>query len=93
MNTAAPPTLVFGTIDFHDGKPPGMLIYLKSSLTQTALHEEPADVLEYSMRAREFPHQTTADQFFDESQFESYRELGLHIGNLAIERLRSEGIL
>src|SRR5262249_559859 len=27
----------------------------------------------------EFPHQSTADQWFDESQFESYRRLGLHI--------------
>ena len=27
----------------------------------------------------EFPNQTTADQWFDEDQFESYRMLGLHI--------------
>ncbi|HSB26579.1 MAG TPA: hypothetical protein VLE19_01930, partial [Pyrinomonadaceae bacterium] len=26
-----------------------------------------------------FPHQSTADQFFDEPQFESYRILGSHI--------------
>jgi hypothetical protein len=26
-----------------------------------------------------FPHQPTSDQFFDESQFESYRKLGEHI--------------
>ena len=25
-----------------------------------------------------FPYDSTVDQFFDESQFESYRELGLH---------------
>ncbi len=26
-----------------------------------------------------FPHESTANQFFSESQFESYRELGEHI--------------
>jgi hypothetical protein len=36
-------------------------------------------VLEYRSRHLEFPHQTTSDQFFDESQFESYRALGQHI--------------
>jgi hypothetical protein len=28
----------------------------------------------------DFPHQSTADQFFDEAQFEAYRCLGEHIG-------------
>ena len=64
-----------GSIDYHDGQP-GILVYLKSSLT-AALHQEPVDVIEYSMRGNDFPHQTTADQFFDESQFESYRRLGI----------------
>ena len=53
----------------------GWLLYLKSSITG----DEPADVLEYRARNKEFPHQTTADQFFTESQFESYRRLGLHV--------------
>ncbi len=81
-----------GVIRYPEGTT-GTLVYLKSSLTQLALHSEPADVLEYSMRAKEFPHETTADQFFDESQFESYRELGLHIGRLAITQLREASIL
>ncbi len=54
----------------------GTLVYIKSTLTG----DEPADVAEYAARTPEFPHQTTADQFFDESQFESYRRLGYHIG-------------
>jgi hypothetical protein len=28
----------------------------------------------------DFPHQSTGDQFFDDAQFESYRQLGLAIG-------------
>jgi hypothetical protein len=64
-----------GTVYYPDG-PHGRLIYLKSSLTGN----EPADVLGYHRRVPAFPHESTADQWFDESQFESYRRLGLHIG-------------
>lgn len=39
-----------------------------------------ADVLNYARANPDFPNQTTADQFFDEAQFESYRQLGLMIG-------------
>ena len=53
----------------------GWLLYLKSSLTG----DEPADVIEYQAAHPEFPHESTGDQFFSESQFESYRRLGLHV--------------
>jgi hypothetical protein len=53
----------------------GILLYLKSSLTG----DEPTDALRYAAANPEFPHQSTADQWFDESQFESYRVLGYHI--------------
>lgn len=39
-----------------------------------------ADVFNYARINPDFPNQTTADQFFDEAQFESYRQLGLSIG-------------
>ena len=57
------------------------MLYLKSSLTG----DEPADVIEYRSQFPEFPHQSTGDQFFSESQFESYRRLGLHIVRDAFE--------
>jgi hypothetical protein len=57
------------------GKKPGLLVYLKASLTG----KEPADVLEYKNLHPSFPHDTTANQFFAESQFESYRRLGNYI--------------
>jgi hypothetical protein len=47
--------------------------------------DEPADVIEYRSRQPKFPHESTADQFFSESQFESYRRLGLHIIRDALE--------
>jgi hypothetical protein len=37
------------------------------------------DVLSYASTHLEFPHETTANQFFTESQFESYRALGFEI--------------
>jgi hypothetical protein len=64
------------------GASPGLLIYLKPSLTGN----EPADVTEYASCHEEFPHEPTSDQFFDESQFESYRALGFHIADKVFSR-------
>jgi hypothetical protein len=55
--------------------PDGILVYLKPSLTG----DEPPDVQYYASQDPTFPHQTTANQFFKESQFESYRALGFHV--------------
>ncbi|MGX5174129.1 lipopolysaccharide biosynthesis protein [Aliikangiella sp. IMCC44653] len=54
---------------------PAYLIYLKSTMI-TGL---PADIYAYKAANRSFPDQPTSDQFFDENQFESYRELGYQI--------------
>ncbi len=35
---------------------------------------------EYRARHPDFPHESTADQVFQEDQFEAYRALGYHIG-------------
>ena len=53
------------------------------------IRDVPADVLGYKDRYPAFPHQTTADQFFDEEQFEAYRELGYRIGRQAFEAVTS----
>ena len=71
---------VMGRILYPEGAR-GYLFYLKASLTG----DEPSDVTEYHTRFPEFPHQSTADQFFSESQFESYRRLGLHVVRAALE--------
>jgi hypothetical protein len=39
----------------------------------------PYDIYSYSRECQAFPHEPTADQWFSESQFESYRALGAHI--------------
>ena len=81
------------TIDYgaYGGGPwpeKGTIIYLKTAMIQ-----------ELSMTAKgykganpDFPNQTTADQFFDDEQFEAYREVGYRvadqmIGNLALNDL------
>lgn len=50
----------------------GTLILLKA----TAFRGLPADLYSYRREHPEFPNQATMDQFFDERQFDSYRELG-----------------
>lgn len=69
---------VVGTIHYDMADPEGgkgIFVYIKASLTG----DEPADVLNYQTGHTTFPHQSTADQWFSESQFESYRRLGQHI--------------
>ncbi|HEY6254032.1 MAG TPA: patatin-like phospholipase family protein [Candidatus Angelobacter sp.] len=51
----------------------GYLIYIKPAV----LGNEPPDVTGYKAANDDFPHQSTGDQWFDESQTESYRMLGL----------------
>jgi hypothetical protein len=53
----------------------GWLIYIKPEV----YGREPVDVYNYAAANPTFPHETTADQFFTESQFESYRTLGSFI--------------
>jgi len=51
----------------------GILVYVKPIM----LGNEPPDVATYWASHKDFPHQGTEDQWFDESQTESYRMLGL----------------
>jgi hypothetical protein len=67
----------YSAVDGTDKKQDGLVIYLKP-----VIHgDEPRDVAEYARAHAPFPHETTADQFFTESQFESYRALGRHTAN------------
>ena len=55
--------------------PDGKIIYIKPAF----YGDEPRDIYRYAMTHETFPQQSTGDQWFDESQFESYRKLGSHI--------------
>jgi hypothetical protein len=62
----------------------GRILYVKLSVTG----DEPVDVLNYRKQNSAFPHQSTGDQFFNESQFESYRRLGLHAATHAFRAVQ-----
>lgn len=65
---------VLGTIEYGQGES-GTLIYIKSSLTG----DESPYVRSYAEQHPAFPHESTADQFFSETQLEVYRALGEHM--------------
>ena len=60
-----------GKIHYPEGEK-GELLYVKPA----DLPDVPMDVRAYRNAHDTFPHQPTIDQFFSESQFESYRKLG-----------------
>ena len=65
-----------------DEKYDGKIIYIKPAYHGT---EKSAGIRSYAMANPEFPHETTVDQWFTESQFESYRSLGFYIANEVIK--------
>lgn len=74
-----------GRIHYEEGNEKGVsgyLLYIKPSLTGN----EPVDITQYASMHPEFPHQTTTDQWFDESQFEAYRKLGHYIATTVLEK-------
>ncbi|WP_026035689.1 patatin-like phospholipase family protein [Cupriavidus sp. BIS7] len=67
---------VAGQAGAPDGAPVTRIVLIKPRLTPSA----PADVRQYGALHPSFPQEGTADQFFDEAQWESYRALGVAIG-------------
>ncbi len=61
----------------------GHVVWIKPVLTK----EDSIDVRQYKLENDAFPQQTTADQWYDESQFESYRALGYQALAPKLERL------
>jgi hypothetical protein len=63
----------YSVVDGADA-PDGIIVYIKPA----CYGDEPRDIYEYFKTNPTFPHESTGDQFFSESQFESYRMLGAH---------------
>jgi hypothetical protein len=85
-----------GTIDYATADGPGdhgaevkngVVLYIKPAYHGT---ETSAGIRSYAMGHEEFPHETTVDQWFTESQFESYRSLGLVIAQNALASERED---
>ena len=58
----------------YPGGGKGTILYLKPSYFGNL----PVDVLSYGSTNETFPHESTDNQWFSESQFESYRRLGFY---------------
>ena len=69
-----------GRIIYEDGTVSSVL-FVKA----TVFSGLPEDIYGYRQAHSDFPNQTTADQFFDEAQFEAYRELGFGTGRYILE--------
>ena len=67
----------------EQGAKDGTLVYVKPGFHGS----EPPDIRSYAALHLDFPHESTADQWFSELQMESYRGLGYHIiGKMACGR-------
>jgi hypothetical protein len=83
---ARTPYHAIGEIDYPDadgteGVRKGLILYIKP-----AYHgSENIDIRSYAAANPDFPHQSTTDQWFGESQFESYRALGFEITDKALQ--------
>lgn len=88
-NGLAKQHMAVGTIHYNRTNDKGILLYFKPNLTG----DEPDDIQQYKTRNGRFPNETTGDQFYDESQWESYRRLGEHAARSSlrfVERLAGE---
>jgi hypothetical protein len=65
--------VVYSAVD-GQGTPDGLLLYVKATLSG----DESVDIRNFAATHPAFPHDSTANQFFDEDRFESYRALGYH---------------
>src|SRR5262249_50023819 len=75
--TATSAAFAIGKVHYPEpGAEPGWLIYLKPSYH---VENAPIDVRAYAEANSLFPHESTLDQWFSESQFESYRRLGFYL--------------
>jgi len=68
----------YSDVDETPAEHDGLMVYIKPTLRGRGA-QVPYDIYSYSRESQAFPHEPTADQWFSESQFESYRALGAHI--------------
>jgi hypothetical protein len=77
---------LWATIKYHrhqarGGPAEGLIIYLKT----TMITELGIKAKGYKGAEPNFPDQSTGDQFFDEEQFEAYREVGYRIATTMLK--------
>lgn len=77
---------VCGVIQYMSGLI-GTLVYINTTLVK----ELTEDIYGYQRKHPAFPDQGTGNQFFNEQQFEAYRELGLQLGIKYFSKLTKHG--
>jgi hypothetical protein len=84
------------TVTYNDERPADgshgpkhWLLYIKPTL----VGDEPSDVRQFQIEHPSFPNESTAEQFFDEAQWESYRRLGEHIADKVFRSRDDQGNL
>jgi uncharacterized membrane protein len=75
----------YKSVDAGQNVDDGELIYFKPAVRGS----ETIDVQNYAATHKTFPHETTADQFFNEAQFESYRQLGVTMAEAVVGQSKS----
>lgn len=61
-------------VDYGAGLPLGRILYVKPSIYYDEVL--PVEIKQYWAESSQFPHESTADQFFTEKQMDAYRSLG-----------------
>lgn len=72
MEDRSGPGLLLARVAYPDDPVPGWMVIVKPRLPV----ELPVDLANYALNETKFPQQSTLDQFYDESQWESMRKLG-----------------
>lgn len=67
--------LALARVTYRDGST-GLIVVVKPNLCASL----PVDLRCFASQNPDFPQQSTADQFFDEAQWEGYYQLGQHLG-------------
>lgn len=75
-----------GTGSQARGEEDGRILYLKPWLSKDC----PTELRAFKVLRHAFPHESTGNQFFTESDFESYRSLGAYIGRKALAAYRGD---
>lgn len=77
---------VVGKVFYKSGLE-GVIVYMNTTLVENLTE----DIYTYQRKNPAFPDQGTGDQFFDEQQFEAYRELGLQLAVTYFSKLAVVG--
>jgi patatin-like phospholipase len=87
------PYCALGTIEYlNDGDrhTTGKILYIKPVVRGD---ESLADIIAYVRAHKDFPHQSTAQQWFDEPQLESYRVLGYWMTKRMVDGAKRVGLV